>query len=163
MFTMKLQGNGGRLAVGRSKGKSSGGFTLVETLVAVTVLVICFLALFTSLTFGLNLVRKARETSRASELMSDKLETCRLYTWEQMTNGAFFPPTFQTYYDPGSNGVPSLPLYNGTISIIDGPTGLNYSGSVKKVRVALSWMSGGQTNYRTMHTYVSQYGLHNYE
>ncbi|HAM70767.1 MAG TPA: hypothetical protein DCM86_03900 [Verrucomicrobiales bacterium] len=144
--------------------QGSGGFSLLETLVAIAILTAGFLALFAAMGFGLNEVRTARENSRGCEILSEKLETARLYSWEQINSNGFYPTNFTAYFDPGTNGAdPSGVVYTGTFTVDAAPGGYNYSTNMRTVRATVSWVSAGVSNYRTMHTFVAQYGLHNYE
>ncbi len=52
-------------------------FTLVESLFAMTMASVMFAALYSGLAFGFNIIKAARENSRATQIMVEKMETIR--------------------------------------------------------------------------------------
>jgi type II secretory pathway pseudopilin PulG len=143
------------------------GFTLVEALFAMGMAGIMFTALYCGLAFGFKLVKMARENSRATQIMVEKMETIRLYTWTQVTNPAFIPSAFtNAYYSV--NGTNSGVLYLGRISVTNCPVGAtnagsSYASNMRKVTIQLNWGTLGNTNHtRIMSTYVTRNGLQNY-
>src|SRR5436853_4683929 len=88
------------------------GFTLIDALFAMVISGVMFTALYAGLAFGFKVIRFARENTRATQIMLEKMETIRLYTWEQVTNcgdtnvGSFFLPSNPVqvpYYAVGTN------------------------------------------------------------
>jgi prepilin-type N-terminal cleavage/methylation domain-containing protein len=136
-------------------------FTLVEVMIAVTILAITFASLSMGFCQGFAIIQGARENLRATQILLEKMETIRLYTWDQMTRIGFVPATFQThFYESGAqqSGV----LYNGQTTISDAPPSESYAADHKLVTFTLSWESGKSQHQRQMTTLVSKYGLHNY-
>jgi prepilin-type N-terminal cleavage/methylation domain-containing protein len=144
-----------------SKGRSQA-FTLVEILVATAVLGVMFLSLYVGVSAGFGVIQVARENLRATQILQEKMETIRLYTWDQITTTNFVPNGFTEYfYSDGTNVDKSL-TYNGTVTI--SPSGLteSYSNNVKKVNIKVTWASGKITRSREMKTFVSIHGLQFY-
>src|SRR6266699_5886632 len=76
-------------------------FTLAEVMVAVLVMSIVVVSLYTGVSSGFALVKLAREDLRATQIMLQRVETLRLYTWSQFTDPTYFSTNnSETYYDP---------------------------------------------------------------
>lgn len=142
--------------------RRDGAFTLVDSIIAMAVAAIMFGALYAGLAFGFNTIKFARENTRATQIMVEKMETIRLYTWSQINSNGFIPTTLFTvpYYSMGTTN--SSLVYTGHLVI--GPSGLatSYSNDMKKVTVTLRWTTGKTPRTRTMTTYVSRNGMYAY-
>lgn len=136
-------------------------FTLVETLFAMALGMVMFLALYSALAMGFSLIKMARENTRATQILVEKMETIRLYTWDQLNSNGFVVTNFTVPYypmDPANPGV----IYTGMITVANVPFSTSYAADMKKVRVGLKWSTGKMPRSRTASTYVSRYGLQNY-
>src|ERR1044072_8496338 len=93
------------------------GFTLVDALFAIAVAGVMFLALYAGLAFGFKIIKMTRENVRATQIMLEKMETIRLYTWTQINSNGFTPTNkfVVPYYSVGSTNT-SL-MYTGQIFI----------------------------------------------
>jgi prepilin-type N-terminal cleavage/methylation domain-containing protein len=138
------------------------GFSLVESIMGMAVFGIAFLSLYGGLASGFSTIRMARENLRATQIILEKMETIRLYNWEQLNTKDFVPTTFQgSYYPPGqTNGVGVV--YNGTVSLKKANLGANYDDDMALLTVQVDWTTGGVSRSRSQSTYVSRYGLQNY-
>jgi hypothetical protein len=156
----------------RKAGSSNdGGFGLVDALFAMVMAGVMFLALYAGLAFGFKVIKFARENTRATQIMLEKMETVRLYTWTQLTNTGFVPTNKFTvpYYAVGTNGSSSL-LYTGQVVIqasdLRGPDGAprttSYAGDMRKITIKLEWCPSGLMRTREMSTYVSRNGMQTY-
>jgi len=138
------------------------GFSLFEATMAMAVVGICSLALFSGFTGGFFNMQMARENLRATQIMLEKTETLRLYSWDQINSNGFVLPNFTQKYDPnapaGSQGL----TYSGTVDISPAPLATSYSNNVKLVTVTLNWKTGGINRTRQFTTYIAQNGLQNY-
>ena len=56
-------------------------FSMIEILVAMVVLGIMFVSLYSGFSSGFAVVQLARENLRATQILQEKMETIRLYTW----------------------------------------------------------------------------------
>jgi type II secretory pathway pseudopilin PulG len=149
----------------RPAGKIKQGFSLVEAVVGMCVAGIMFVALYAGLVWGFSTLRMARENLRATQIILEKMETIRLYTWEQLTVETNFLPTNFTasYYPPGeTNASGSGTLYTGTLAVTPLAFGSNYDDDIAMVTVNLEWTTGQTPRQRSLSTYVSRYGLQNY-
>ena len=138
-------------------------FTLVEVIVAVLVVAILFVALFTGMSQGFALSAATTERLRANQIALERIEGMRLIKWSDLNNTTLVPHTFTSSYYPSaatnqSKGV----TYSGTVTIANPGLGTSYNDSVKKVTVTVSWVSGLITRSQALSTYVSRNGLQNY-
>ena len=146
----------------------SRAFTLMEVLVAVAIISIEFVSLYLGMTQGFAIVQVARENLRATQILQEKTEIIRLYTWDQINTAGFIPPTFWAAFYPAgpqTNQVNQGVNYQGTMTISDVPPPMNtasYASDMKLVVVGVDWASGNVQRHREMRTLVSRYGLHNY-
>jgi len=142
-------------------------FTLMEVLVVVAIIGFEFVTLYLGMTQGFGIVQVARENLRATQILQEKMETIRLYTWDQITNNGFIPPTFTAAFYPAGSQTNNNQgaTYQGTVTISAVPPPLSaasYAKDMKMVVVQVSWQSGNIQRNRDMRTLVSHYGLHNY-
>ena len=136
----------------------------MEVLVATAIIGVQFVTLYLGMTQGFGIVQVSRENLRATQILQEKMETIRLYTWDQITNAGFIPPTFTATFYPAAQTNQGL-NYQGTMTISDVPAPLSstsYASDLKLVVVQVNWTSGNVQRNRDMRTLVSHYGLHNY-
>lgn len=138
--------------------------TLVETMVAMVIFVIAVFSLYAGISLGFSIVNQSRENLRATQIMVEKMETIRLYSWDQLKTPGFIPGSFTEKYDPnaGTNGWSGNLTYNGTIVLTNGPAGLSYSTNLMSVIINLSWTTKGHAQSRQMTTFVARNGLQDY-
>ena len=134
---------------------------MIEAMVAMAVIGVTFAALYSGLTYGFSKVRFSRENQRATQILLEKMETIRLYSWSQINEDGFIPDTFTaSYYPPGSTNASAGIIYSGTVEIDDVDLDTNYEDQVKKITVGLTWYTGHTKRTRTLSTYVTEFGLH---
>jgi prepilin-type N-terminal cleavage/methylation domain-containing protein len=149
----------------RHSGRTNG-FTLAEVMVSAAITGFLFVAVYAGFATGFAAVQLSRENLRATQIMLERLERIRLYTFAQLTNAAYNPPAFTEYYDPvnqakGHGGA----AYNGTVTTSFPPFGSvpeGYRPSMRLVTVAVTWTSGKVPRSRSMQTYVAQVGMRDY-
>lgn len=131
-------------------------------MVAVLLCGITFLGLYAGLSSGFSFVQLARENLRGTQILEEKMETIRLYRWDQITNTGFIPTNFvDAFYPLGTQNTAGL-TYTGVVTITSAPLTEYYADALRQVRVDLYWKSGSKIRTRQMTTLVSQYGLQNY-
>jgi len=127
---------------------------------AMIVIGVTVLTLYSAITSGFFSMRLARENLRATQVILEKMEVIRLLTWDQLQAG-ILPNTFTNTYDP-SNPQDKV-KYSGTIAVgAINPATRNYHPDMKKVTVTLKWNSSGINRERQLTTYVARYGIQNY-
>lgn len=146
--------------------KCRGGkraFSLVEVVVALLVVTILFIALFTGLSQGFALSAAATETLRANQIVLERIEGIRLVKWSDLNNTSLVPTNFTAAYYPLANGGQSQGVtYTGSVVIADAGLGTSYNGSMRKLTVTVRWVSGNVNRTESMSTFVSRMGLQNY-
>jgi Tfp pilus assembly protein PilV len=149
-----------RVSVSGRRG-TQAGFSLVEATVAMGVIGTVVVALFSAFTGGFMNVQMGRENLRATQIMLEKMETIRLYSWDQINTPNFIPPTFTASYDPNSTNSPGL-VYSGQVILTTAPINSSYSNDMKQVTVQLNWKTGNLDRTRQFTTYICRDGLQNY-
>jgi hypothetical protein len=147
----------------------------VEALVSACVVGVLFISLYAGITAGFGALSSARENLRATQVLIDKMETLRLYSWTQVstfgTSTSYIPSTFtESFFPVTTNYSDSLVstgatgggfTYYGTVQIASSGFTENYSNSVKLVTITLRW-TNGVSRSQAMSTYTAQYGIQNY-
>jgi len=138
------------------------GLTLLDVVVAVGLMAVMVASLYVGITQGFGVIQLARENLRATQILQEKTETIRLYTWDQITTAGFIPREFAApFYATGAQEPGGL-LYRGLVTIENAPIAESYAPDLKQVVVQVEWTSGDVPRRRTMRTLVSRHGLHNY-
>lgn len=136
-------------------------YSVVEVLVAVAVLGIVFVSLYSGFSSGFAVIQLARENLRATQILQEKMETIRLYTWDQINTPGFVPTNFvDNFYSVGTN-VSGL-SYTGRVTITTAPFTASYSNELKSVKIRLRWQSAKVLRTREIETLVTRQGLQNY-
>src|SRR5438445_11538604 len=108
------------------------GMTLMDVVMSTAILSLMSIGVIGSLTYGFFVMQMARENQRATQIMLEKVETLRLYSWDQVNSNGFVPPTFTDVYDPqapsGRQGV----VFNGTVDIGQFTNGVTYATNMRQ-------------------------------
>lgn len=131
------------------------GFTLIEPVVGIGILVVLIVAFYSGVSQGIFTMRMARENQQATQIMLQKTETVRLCKWSQITNNFIPTNTFTTT-------CPSGVIYTGRITVANAPVSAPYSNSLKLVTINVTWNTGGVPRSRQMRTLISRWGINNY-
>jgi hypothetical protein len=152
-----------RIGARQSRKPSAGGgaFTIVEVVFAMGTPALMFLALYAGLTWGFTIMRLCRENTRATQILLEKMETVRLYTWDQVNTEGFLTPAFDVPYYP-MGGTNAGTIYHGSVVIGPAPVYTSYADDMRIVTVTVNWKTGDLPRTRSISTYVSRYGLQNY-
>jgi hypothetical protein len=100
----------------------------------------------------------------ATQIMAEKLDTIRLYSWDKIVTLGYVPASFQAPIYPGAEGAvvvdtnPSS-YFNGKVTIANSGMSESYSDEMKLVTITMSWQTAGVSRIRSMSTYVARYGL----
>jgi prepilin-type N-terminal cleavage/methylation domain-containing protein len=169
-----------------SRGKFHG-FTLTEVLVSVAIVATMFVSLYAGVSQGFAIINTARENLRATQVMLEKMEVMRLYTWDQINSNGFIPSEFKETLVPAttagassssSDGSAQISIsseststssegsgtvFHGAIKVTD-PSSVhtNYSDRLKEVIIVITWTNGTVVRTREMRTFVGQNGLQQY-
>jgi prepilin-type N-terminal cleavage/methylation domain-containing protein len=137
-------------------------FSLIEVMFGVVIVGVLVVALYSALASAVPMVRSCQENEHVTQILSEKLDTIRLYNWIQLTNrtDAFLPTNFIVGIEPMDPN--SMPYYTGTISIAQAPITETYRSNLLQVTVRVDWVSGSRPQSQSMFTYVCKYGLQSY-
>ncbi len=149
------------------KHRRAAAFSLIEVVVAASVIVVSFVGIFGSLTLGLNVTQLSRENLRATQIMLDKMEGLRLYNWTQVNNTNFLQSSFTNwFYETNSIGQATASgtgvQYNGSVVVAAWPFVSSYGANMRQVTVMVNWTSENINRSRSMVTFVNLSGLQNY-
>jgi uncharacterized protein (TIGR02598 family) len=147
--------------------RAAPGFSLIEVVVAMAVILVAFVTIFTGMSIGLSSMQASRENLRATQIMLDKMEGVRLYSWAQLTNSTFLVPSFTNwFYETNNIGLSTATgsgdMYTGAVAVAAFPFTASYGGTMRSVTVNVGWVSGSITHSRSMSTFVSENGMQNY-
>lgn len=155
-------------------------FTLIEVTVSMAIIGILFVSLFSGVGYGFSLVNLARENLRANQIIVEKMETIRLYNWDQINSNGFIPLTFTAdFFPPVVTNIVSAPgsgdgaastavvegkgiTYYGRITLTNAPVADAYKTNMKMVTVTLTWTNKNTPRTRELTTLVSKNGLQDY-
>lgn len=138
---------------------SHNAFTLVELLFSFMLFGVSFAAMCLAIAFSISVTRTSRESARASQIMIEKMEYMRLYTWQQLTNGTSVPQTFTEYLEPSATNRGTA--FSGRVSIAPVPFNNNCSTNLRLVTISVNWNSK-MPQSRQMQTFVARSGLQQY-
>lgn len=160
----------GKVSIGSNPcraNRHTAGFTLVEVLVGTLITIITLVGLFGGISYGFVETQLARENLRATQIILEKLEGIRLYTFDQLTSSNMVSSTFTaTCYPLGLNNNAEGSTYYGGFTISDAGTTASYNSDIRLITVSLSWTNSyGGVNvgrHRQMQTIIGRYGIQNY-
>jgi prepilin-type N-terminal cleavage/methylation domain-containing protein len=141
--------------------KTRRGYTFTEVMVSVGVIGVLFVSLYAAFSAAFTVIRVARENLRATQILMEKTETLRLYTWDQLRNPSYLPTTFKT-------NSPSLGVtYHGNLTLSNpGNIGTpSYLTNMRTVTISVRWtnnVGSSQPHYREMQTQAARWGVQNY-
>lgn len=142
------------------KRASQAGFSMVEVAVSMGIMGTVVGAVLSGFSTGMFTMQMARENLRATQIMLERMETIRLYSWDQINTPGFVSTNFTAKYDPQSSN--SGITYTGSLRISDAPISSTYSNDMKQFTVTLNWTTGKMQRSRSFTTYISRYGLQDY-
>jgi len=137
------------------------GFSLVEVVIAMAIAGVAVISLLSAISNGMLTIQMARENMRATQIMLEKTETLRLYSWDQLMATNFVLTSFTEKYDPSDTNSGGL-VYTGTVTKTSVPMTTAYSDEMRQITVSLAWTTGRINRSRTFTTYVARNGLQNY-
>ncbi len=150
----------------RKLSHATDAVTLIEVVMASAVIATLGAGIISSINYGLFAMRITRENQRATQVMLERLESIRLYNWDQVTNAGFVPTSFTEAYDPSAPTNAQGIIYYGTMTV-DSPVfssaSPSYAPMMRQFTVTLQWTNAGILPHtRTFTTYVAKDGMQNY-
>ena len=145
---------------------------MIEVLIGVAIMGIMMISLYAGMSSGFALTRSARENLRATQIMLERMEGLRLYTYNQLVYSNMIPTTFTTSYYPfATSGQSTGITYKASMVITN--ANLNpsatYGDRMRAIVVTVYWtnyygnrMTNMLVRSRTMTTYSARDGVQNY-
>jgi Tfp pilus assembly protein PilV len=92
--------------------RSRSGFTLVDVMFGALIIGVMVVGLYVGFSQGFAVIQLARENLRATQILEEKMETVRLYTWDQVNTPNFIPATSRFCRQPDLRSI-----YDGRVTI----------------------------------------------
>src|SRR5438093_13677816 len=90
----------------QSKRGYQQAFTFLEVILATFVMGLMMFSLFACFSSGFTIIQSARENLRATQILLQRMEAVRLFTWRQTLDTTnYLKPTSVGYYDPQSSSI----------------------------------------------------------
>lgn len=152
----------------------AAAFSMIEVLVGMAIIGIIFVSTYLCISQSVRVTEMTRYDLRATQILNEKMEILRLYTWNQITNGTSIPTKFTNrFYTLGANN--NGASYTGKVSLrvlkdyagdepeLDADYG-NLAPFLRKAIVRVTWVTPGTTKVQTrsISTLVSSNGLQTY-
>ena len=136
-------------------------FSMVEVLFAMLIVGVMVVALYAALATSTSWLRDSQENQTVSQIMSEKLDTIRLYNWDQINSNGFIQTNFTVGIDPAVTN--STAYYTGRVVMLKNPVAEIYWSNLVQVTVNVAWVSpAGRAQNRSMSTFVTTYGIQSY-
>ena len=135
-------------------------FTIVEVLMSICIIGIVAAGLMGCFTFSLFAIRMARENQRATQIILERTEAIRCFSWDTLSNVPTAPVT--DYYNPATT---NPPVYTVTTKLSPfAPSGTlpSYAANMQQLTITVSWKTGNIDRCRTNITYIAKDGIQNY-
>ena len=142
--------------------QAESGITLVDVVMAVALLGVMASGIFGSFRYGFFTLQLVRENQRATQIILEKVETIRLYSWDQVNATNFIPATFTDVYDPQGASDAKGTIYNGTVSVAACPLSSSYAANLRQLTITLQWATRDIPHTRSLTTYIAKDGIQNY-
>ena len=137
----------------------ASAFTIVEAVFGMLILGMLSLAVYGGIAQGFKTIQLSREGVRATQVLQDRLETIRLFTWSKLNSTNHVIPTFRVPLNAGQN---QGPFFEGTTKVSPPSFSETYSDDLRLITVKLTWTSGGRRFTKELSSLVAHTGLNDY-
>lgn len=166
-----------KLAIRNQRKSRTQGFTLIEVLISMTVVALMFVTLYAGISQGLAVIATARENMRATQVMVEKIELLRLYSWDELQQPGYIPAAFAERLMPSTTTNSSTSaatvdglatpagvgtIFVGTITLTHPDLSTAYKSNMLLATLQVTWTNANIKRSRTMQTYVAELGIHDY-
>ena len=143
--------------------KPDSGVTLVDVVMSIALLGVMASGVFGSFRYGFFTLQLVRENQRATQILLEKVETLRLYSWDQVNAPNFIPANLPPeYYDPQAATGAQGTVYNGTVTLANCLLTNSYAANLRQVTVTMNWTTRNIPHTRSITTYIAKDGIQNY-
>lgn len=159
----------------QSRTRLEQAFAMIEVLVAVMILGVMMVSLYAGMSSGFAVTQAARENLRATQIMIERLEGVRLYTWNQLCFSNWIPTNFTTSYYPFAAAGESTGTTYRAMMTVATPTAttmtpsVTYGDRMRVITMRVFWtnyygpkMTNKLVRSRSMTTYTARDGIQNY-
>jgi Tfp pilus assembly protein PilV len=144
------------------------GFTIVEVMVAASVMVLAISSSIIVLQQGVRAIDTARYTTLAGQILQSQMEKLRLLTWTQLTNTTYGPSaTAYAKFTPDITAIATAQINRFFVgsdvgkcaqSIVAAPA--PYDSTMKKITLTANWRGlDGRPHSLSYITYYGQNGI----
>jgi Tfp pilus assembly protein PilV len=147
-----------------------GGFTLVEVMMAATILTVGFMGLIQAVTITSGMMDQARRQTLAAQILSHEIEQLRFKTWTQIQSlGATTPTPINSTNNVDSPFLEAISISGATYNLSRSVSDV-VAGSLREVTFTVTWVvkssrrdnSGNPVTFtytRVNSAYLGKYGL----
>lgn len=137
----------------QKRNSSQRAFTLVEVMVAMTVLILVFVSSVSAITIGFRVVEDTRMNTLASQVLQSEVETLRLKNWSEISA---LPASASFTIDSTLNAA-AFDRFTCQRVVTD------ENADLKQIVLTVSWNAiNGQPRVRRYVTYIARGGLNDY-
>jgi Tfp pilus assembly protein PilV len=148
----------------RRRGRRSPGFTIVEVMMAATILVVAFMGMIQAITLGSEMLATARRQTLAAQILEHEISKLRLLPWDVATaapnelcihdlSTAATTVAIDSYFD---SAVAACGLTSSAITLSRTTINIDPDGDgttdLKEVTFILTWTKSGTTTAATTPT-----------
>ncbi|MCB0074100.1 MAG: prepilin-type N-terminal cleavage/methylation domain-containing protein [Caldilineaceae bacterium] len=136
--------------------KTPSGFTIVEVMVAATIMVLGITTSLTTLTFGMRAIDTARNSTLAAQIMQSEMENIRLLNWAQLTALSTSETVdISSIISSGSSTTLDATLNNIISKFTCTRTITTPKSNMREITLTVSW--NGQDGRAHSNSYVTRY------
>lgn len=134
-------------------------FTIVEVLMSIAIIGVVAAGLMGCFTFSLFAIRMARENQRATQIILERAEAIRCFSWDGLTN---VPTSATDYYNPATQSPPVYSVQTSLAPFSPSGTSPTYAANMQQLTIVVTWTTGAISRARTNVTYIAKDGIQNY-
>ena len=157
----------------RADRRGQRAFSMIEVIVGLSILIVVAVSLFAGMSASFGVTQVTRENLRATQIMLERMEVLRLYTWNELNYSNMIPATSTTsYYPMAASGQSTGITYGVNLTITNATMNpsTTYADRMRAIKVTVTWTnyygSVKKTNQlvrsRSMTTYTARDGIQNY-
>lgn len=120
------------------------GFTLVEVMMAATILVVAFMGMIQAITLGSEMLATARRQTLAAQIISFELEKLRLSSWSTLSGLGAGPTSITIDSTQFGPAIGACGLVSGTTLTLS-RSAADLTANLREVTFTVTWTKGGTT------------------
>ena len=142
--------------------------TILEVVMATGIIAITGAGVISSVNYGLFIMRMARENQRATQILMERAEALRVFSWNDITNTTAgngwntLTNQFTDWYTPTSATGGLGAVYSGYITNFTPTLSTGYDTNMREIDITVIWSTAGVARSRTLTTFVARDGIQNY-